>query len=228
MYYFFDKKNKNSIIKVINHKIKFMLSNVKVPIYKMPAERAIKIIEKSSGKPIREIKKFYKGINTHEIRKLKSNSPYTTFSRKEVKQLLRDTHKKGLFLSEKKIKKEFDIISQEETKRKIEYSKGRTKLMERMENLKSGEDPILSREIDRTVDKRAKSIKERKGRRVDRIRDMVLKTSLGKQKENKIQDNTTKNKDQTDNKNYDNIDNIQSKTNIKEKNLFHKKDIIDL
>ncbi|MEA2089070.1 MAG: hypothetical protein U9O55_04525 [Patescibacteria group bacterium] len=206
-----------------------MLSNIEVPIYKMPAKRAIKIIQESSGKPIKEIKKFYQGISTHEIKKLKSNSPYATFSKKEVKQLLRDTHKKGLFLSEEKIKKEFNIIKQEETKRKIEYSKNRTKLMERMEKLKSGKSPILGREIDRVIEKKPRSKDGRREDRADRIRDMIVDITLEKtEKKDKFDNNIVERKRGASFEGKDKVDNAQNKKNIEKEKSFHKKDIIDL
>lgn len=194
-----------------------MFSNVEIPIYKMPAKRAIKIIEKSSGKSIKEIEKFYKGVNTHEIKKIKSNSPYTTFSRKEVKQLLRDTHKKGLFLSEEKIKKEFNVIKKEETKRKISYGKGRTKLMERMEKLKSGKDPILDREIDKTVSRRPESKDGRRENRADEIRNMIVDITGEKDKKDNVNNNIVENQGQKVSDDKNKISNAQN-----------KKDIIDL
>ena len=206
-----------------------MLSNVEVPIYKMPAKKAIKIIRESSGKSKKEIEKFYKGINTHEIKKIKSHSPYTTFSKKEIKQLLRDTHNKGLFLSEEKIKEEFEIIRQEEIKRKIEYSEGRTKLMERMEKLKSGKDPILGREIDQIVGRRPKSKDGRKESRSDRIRNLIVDVTVEKSEQDKNKDNSSmENKDWTVPDEKGKISDAQKKKNIKKESEFHKKDIIDL
>ncbi|MCD4705718.1 hypothetical protein K8R61_01410 [bacterium] len=205
-----------------------MLSNVEIPIYKMPAKRAIKIIEKSSGKSIKEIEKFYKGVNTHEIKKIKSNSPYTTFSKKEVKQLLRDTHKKGLFLSEEKIKKEFNIIQKEETKRKIAYGKGRTKLMERMEKLKTGKDSVLNREIDRTVSRRPKSKDGRRESRADRIKNMIVDVTIEKEKKDSVNNNISGDQVSTAPDDKNKIGNTQNAKDTKKESEFHKKDIIDL
>ncbi len=154
-----------------------MALDLKIPVSKLPAKKTLDIIQKASGKPMYKVKNFYKSFDTRESRKIKSNIKHNNLSKKEVKQLIRESQKEGLYMNETKLRKEFEKIEEEEKIRKIQYSKGRAKLAARMERIKSGEEEAYFRKFEGSKHG-GNSKEERKKQRAMRIQGVI--SDLGK------------------------------------------------
>lgn len=159
-----------------------MALDIKVPVSKLPAKRTLDIIQKASGKPMYKVKGFYKGFDTKESQKIKSNIKHNALSKKEVKQLIRDSKKEGLHMNETRLRQEFEKIAKEEKKRKIQYSKGRAKLAARMERIKTGEEGALFRQFSGSRDEKSSS-EERKKERASRVVGVISDVATKNEKE---------------------------------------------
>ncbi len=216
-----------------------MLSGFKPPIKKIPLKTTLDIIQRASGKPLKEIKNFYQNLNTFEGKKVAKNSPYTQFSATQFKKLLQDTHKQGFFLSENKIKKELKVLAEQEKKHRIKYSLERSKLTERLNRLKGkGGDDFMEREIERTFKRRALSSNEKRNQRAERIHNIIADINSQKTKESSSEKKDSLNSQQkwiqtTNNKNSSDsskkTDSFSDKKISSQKNFpFDKKRPLDL
>lgn len=143
--------------------------DLKIPIKKMPVKRTMEIISKASGKPKNTIKTFYKNLGTYAAKKVCSNSNTGTLNQNDVKKLIKDSRKQGLFLSEEKLKQEFGEIAKEEKQRRIKYGKLRNKMSERLEKIKDGHFESSS-EYKRIKEGR----KNKKEQRLDRVHAIMM------------------------------------------------------
>lgn len=149
-----------------------MALNPKIPSSRLPAKKTLDIIQKASGKPMYKVKNFYKDLDSKESQKIKTNIKHNALSKKEVKQLIRDSEKEGLYINETRLRQEFDKIAEKEKKRKLQYSKGRAKLSARLERIKSGEESELFRKFKGSREERGSS-EERKKERSSRVRGVI-------------------------------------------------------
>lgn len=143
--------------------------DLEIPVKKIPVKRTIEIIRKASGKPKNTIKAFYKNLDTHAGKKVRNNTNTGTLNKNDVKRLIKDSRKQGLFLSEEKLRQEFKEIKKEEIQRRIKYGKLRNKMSERLEKIKAGHFESSS-EYKRIKEGR----KNKRELRLERVHDIMM------------------------------------------------------
>lgn len=184
--------------------------DLEIPIKKMPIKRTMEIIRKASGKPKNTIKAFYKNLDTHAGRKVSNNPNTGNLNRNDVKRLIKDSRKQGLFLSEEKLKQEFSEIGEEEKQRMIKYGKLRNKMSERLEKIKAGHFESSS-EYKRVKEGR----KNKRELRLEKVHDIMI-TAAGHNKVTKTFDSHggwTNIEDEQKNNSDDNSDNSKKSEN---------------
>ncbi len=170
--------------------------NLKVPMSKLPAEKTLNIIKNATGKPMYKVKNFYESMDTKEAEKINIGLKRNTLTKVQIKKLIRDSKKEGLYMNQTELREGFERAEKEEKQRKIKYSKGRAKLSARLERIKTGEEGAKFRDFD---DKRRKrfSSEERKKARSEKVQEAITGTSHSS---NIKKDDGAKDKDNTDTK----------------------------
>ncbi len=150
-----------------------MFSKLKLPLKEIPPEDAMEIVHKATGKTPHEIKKFYKTLNTKEAQRVINNK--FKLNQNQFRKLLSDTHKNGFFVDSKKLKKKLKEIQKAESQRKIQYSKGRNKLAQRLERLKmDGEASFLVREIEKKMQRENLGAIDRRRVKAEKVHETIL------------------------------------------------------
>lgn len=173
-----------------------MSSNLKIPMSKLPAEKTLNIIKNATKKPMYQVKNFYETMDTDEAKKINIGLKKNTLTKPQIKKLIRDSKKEGLYMNETDLREGFERADKEEKQRKIKYSKGRQKLSERLKRIKTGEEGTRFRGFDDERRKRFSS-EERKKARSERVQEAIIGTShsshIKKDDEKKEETSTNKN-----------------------------------
>ncbi len=110
-----------------------------LPSRQIPAKRAMDIIRKASGMSEDSIKKNLRQFNSGEVRKISHNVKKNFITQKEMRSLLRKAEQSGMKISSSKISMAYNKINKEEKKRKIQYGKERSKMIDRITEVEQGE-----------------------------------------------------------------------------------------
>ncbi|MBT4277713.1 hypothetical protein HOD96_03155 [Candidatus Falkowbacteria bacterium] len=113
-----------------------MLQNINIPFKQVGTKTALGIIKKASGKTNREVKSFYQKLKTPEAKQITSKIGNVKLKKSQIKQLLQDTHEKGFYLNKRRLGVALSHAGKEEKHRLKEYGQSRSKMSERLENLR--------------------------------------------------------------------------------------------